>query len=202
MDMFGLVAALVVAVVAAVFAFWVVRAVDRRRANAWRQACQRLGPPFSGGCDDASFDVTLDGGQLQGADISRHAYSTSSPELHPYQAGYVVRGTPSVRLPPHFVAALDGLAVGGPRVLLDDPTIDEELVVGGSDPEAVRQFLDPARRVALRAFFAAVPHARICSDEIVISEDGRPDARRLYHEIDAVRKLMAALREAVCSESS
>ncbi len=194
MNVVELVAALAVTGAAAVFAFWAVKKYDRRRARAWQQACARLGPPFVEDEGGAAVDVEVAGGRIQGADASRRVYSAASG-LHPHQAGYYIIGVPSGQLPPHFVADVQGVAIGGPQLQLGDPDFDREVVVGSSDHEAVRRFLGAGRRAALRRFFAAVPDARISSDRIVISADGRPDAGRLHMQLAATRDLLAALAD-------
>lgn len=65
-----------------------------------------------------------------------------------------------------------GRLLGMQDIDVGDAIFDREVVVRGDVPAQVREFLTPARRLAIRALFEAHPEARIHDGEIVVMTRG------------------------------
>ena len=160
--MAGLLFFIVILVAVSMIVAAVVRSTGNT-ARAWSIAARNLGLSYTPGGLFGSRRIKgrIDGFRVEVDTYTRRSGSRSGPSYTRFVVFYPRSLGLGLRLTKEgFVAGVTRL-FGAQDVESGDRSFDSEVLVKGSDPARVRQFLTPARRVRVRRFLLGHPGARI-----------------------------------------
>jgi hypothetical protein len=145
-----------------------------KRANdAWTQVGNRLGlrpragsfwkaPRLSGSMYDFPVEVDV---YTEGHGKSRHTYTRVKVRFPSLRLGLSLRRQGFLR----SISKMFGLQQD---IELGEAGFDAEVIVEGSDPHKLRQFLNAGRRMRIRRFFNNYPRAVIADDLVTCTVSG------------------------------
>ncbi len=139
----------------------------RKRDEAWRQAAQQLGLQVRG----RAICGTLHGFDVRVDTFTRRSNNSSTTYTrirvtYPRPLGLGINLSKQ-----SFFSGVTKF-FGAQDIEIGDARFDGDTVIKGSDHEAIRQFLNPARRLRIHRFMSAHPSAEIRDKEVYVERSG------------------------------
>ncbi len=157
----------------------------KQKARSWEEAAAQLGLEYRRG----TWGVGEMAGTVRGISVSvsifRRGNGDSSSSWTRYQLGFP-SGGPSVSMEPEsFLSGWKALiGMKGQDIVVGDPAFDKAVIVRGEDPDQVKRFLSPARRMAALTVFDAFSFGQLSENHISAETRGvEASSERIVHSV-------------------